>query len=55
VRLVLDTNTIVSGLLWKGPPHALLEAAKLLAELAEVLGREKLAAAVAASGQSPKQ
>lgn len=66
MRLVLDTNTIVSGLLWKGPPHALLEAVrerrdllvysspKLLAELADVLAREKLAAAVAASGQSPE-
>jgi putative PIN family toxin of toxin-antitoxin system len=66
VRLVLDTNITVSGLLWKGPPHTLLETArqyrdvllyvspKLLAELADVLGREKLAIAVAASGQPPE-
>ena len=65
MRLVLDTNTIVSGLLWKGAPHALLEAVrerrelmvhsspKLLAELADVMAREKFAAAVAASGYSP--
>jgi len=24
VRLVLDTNTVVSALLWQGKPHALL-------------------------------
>jgi len=66
VRLVLDTNTIVSGLLWKGPPHALLMAArerrdlslhsspKLLAELADVLARRKLAPAMAEGGQSPE-
>jgi putative PIN family toxin of toxin-antitoxin system len=67
VRLVLDTNTIVSGLLWKGPPHTLLESVaarqdlilhtspKLLAELTDVLGRPKLAAALAASGSTPEQ
>jgi predicted nucleic acid-binding protein len=52
VRLVLDTNTI--GSLWRGPPHALLQAVrerrellvhsspKLLAELADVLAREAI-------------
>jgi putative PIN family toxin of toxin-antitoxin system len=66
VRLVLDTNTVISGLLWKGPPHALLTAAReapnillhssprLLAELADVLGRRKLGAAVSAGGESPE-
>jgi hypothetical protein len=66
VRLVVDTNVVVSGLLWKGPPHALLEAARryrdillyasprLLAELADVLGRKKLAIAAAAGGQPPE-
>jgi len=66
VRLVLDTNTIVSGLLWKGPPHAVLMAARerndillyssprLLAELANVLARKKLSTAVVASRRSPE-
>jgi len=66
VRLVLDTNSVVSGLLWKGPPHLLLDAARddwnlrlysssrLLAELTDVLGRRKLSAAVSAAGQSPE-
>jgi putative PIN family toxin of toxin-antitoxin system len=64
VRLVLDTNTVISGLLWKGPPHVLLTAArrhrdislhtspKLLAELADVLTRKSMAPAVAASERS---
>ncbi len=66
MRLVLDTNTIVSGLLWKGPPHAVLMAARerndislyssprLLAELANVLARKKLSTAVVASTRSPE-
>lgn len=66
-RLVLDTNTVVSGLLWKGAPHALLETAsarrdlilhsspKLLAELADVLARKKFGAALAAGGKTPEQ
>ena len=28
MRLILDTNTVVSALLWKGPPHALLGAVR---------------------------
>ncbi|HXV09118.1 MAG TPA: putative toxin-antitoxin system toxin component, PIN family [Burkholderiales bacterium] len=54
VRIVLDTNTVVSALLWGGPPYALIEAATeervelyssktLLEELADVLGRPKFA------------
>ena len=65
MRLVLDTNTIVSGLLWKGPPYRLLSIAetrrdislhtspKLLAELADVLSRDKFAATVAATRRLP--
>lgn len=63
VRAVADTNTVVSGFLWKGAPRALLAAAKagtivlytsdaLLAELADVLARAKFAERVAASGLS---
>ena len=53
-RAVLDTNVIVSGLGWPGPPAAILDAAldgrlvlvsspPLLAELRRVLGYPKLA------------
>jgi putative PIN family toxin of toxin-antitoxin system len=55
VRLVLDTNTAVSALLWGGPPSRLIDAAAarqlnlfsslpLLAELRTVLDRPKFAA-----------
>jgi putative PIN family toxin of toxin-antitoxin system len=54
VRLVLDTNTVVSGLLWGGVPGKLIDAAvagrvelsaslPLLAELRDVLDRHRLA------------
>jgi putative PIN family toxin of toxin-antitoxin system len=54
VRLVLDTNTALSGLLWGGPPRRLIQAARsgeigivssvaLLTELRDVLGRPKFA------------
>jgi putative PIN family toxin of toxin-antitoxin system len=66
VRIVLDTNTVLSGLLWRGTPHQLLKAISakqitlftspiLLAELEEVMTRNKLAAAVKASGLSADQ
>lgn len=52
LRLVLDTNVVVAGLLWNGPPRRLLEAAAqgevelyssavLLDELAHTLGYSK--------------
>ena len=58
--LTLDTNTIVSALLWHGNPRKLLEAVRagvadsatspvLLAELADVLGRAKFVSKVQAS------
>ena len=54
MRLVLDTNTVISGLLWQGTPGRLIDAAQtksvtlctsvsLLAELRGVLAREKFA------------
>lgn len=54
VRLVLDTNTVISGLLWQGTPGRLIDAAQtksitlctsvsLLSELRGVLAREKFA------------
>ena len=55
MRLVLDTNTVISGLLWQGAPGGLIDAAQggtlslftsaaLLAELRGVLSRRKFAA-----------
>jgi putative PIN family toxin of toxin-antitoxin system len=52
VRAVVDTNVLLSGLLWHGAPHRLLEQVRagtlslvsspaLLAELAVVIGRAK--------------
>ena len=63
MRVVLDTNILVSGLLWSGPPRQVLGAARrdeiqlfttqiLLDELAEVLGREKFAARLEQAGVS---
>ena len=64
MRIVVDTNTVLSGLLWSGPPRRLLELARqrivtlctspiLLAELAEVIARDKFAHRVSAAGLSP--
>lgn len=64
MRVVLDTNVIVSGLLWGGPPRrwldlarkntiALYTSAVLLAELAEVLAREKFTGPLVAHGLTP--
>lgn len=52
MRAVFDTNVLMSGLLWRGTPHALLEQARnstltlisspaLLTELAQVMDRPK--------------
>lgn len=59
VRLVLDTNVVLSGLIWRSHPRRLLDMASegavslytssvLLDELADVLLREKWAAMLAA-------
>lgn len=61
-RIVLDTNAIVSGVGWSGPPATILDAAldgrlvlvtspPLLAELRRVLGYPKLAKIVADAQQ----
>lgn len=61
VRLVIDTNTAVSGLLWSGPPSQVIDAAiigavrlftsiVLLDELLDVLQRPKLARRLALRG-----
>jgi len=66
VRVVADTNTIVSALLWRGNPHRLIAAIDdypivfytsrvLLDEFARVLTRRKLAKAIRATGKTPAQ
>jgi len=61
MRVVADTNIVVSGLMWRGNPRKILDAARagdlilvttgtLLAELEDVLGREKFAERLASAG-----
>ena len=63
MRIVADTNTVLSGLLWQGTPRRLLDLAcerkitvwtslELLAELAEVMARDKFAERLRAAGVS---
>lgn len=65
MRAVLDTNVVISGLLWKSSPRQVLDAARdqrltlytsslLLDELAEVLARPHLAPFITASRSSPE-
>jgi putative PIN family toxin of toxin-antitoxin system len=65
VRVVLDTNTLVSALLSpSGPPRRLLDGARaqvfnlcsslvLMAELLDVISRDKFACRLAAAGLTP--
>jgi putative PIN family toxin of toxin-antitoxin system len=66
VRLVLDTNIVVSALVWGGTPYKLLQAATegdielftspaLLAELRGVLAREHLASRLVKQRSSVEQ
>jgi putative PIN family toxin of toxin-antitoxin system len=63
MRVILDTNVAISGLLWGGPPHRLIDAAiegaieiftssVLLTELREVLAYAKLAKRMAETDSS---
>src|SRR5215207_6455240 len=63
MNVVLDTNTVISGLFWKGAPRQVLDLARsgtftlftspdLLVELADVLGRQKFSARLAAADTS---
>ncbi len=65
VRAVIDTNMLVSGLLWTGKPHMLIEQVRagaltlvsspaLLAELAEVVSRPKFKDILARSNTNPE-
>ena len=66
MRAVIDTNVLLAGLFWRGPPYALLEQVRsgaltfisspaLLAELAEVLARPKFDVIVKRSNSSREQ
>ena len=66
MRVVADTNTVVSALLWRGSPHRLIAAIEdypiafytsraLLDEFARVLIRSKLARAIRATGKTTAQ
>lgn len=66
VRAVVDTNVVVSGLLWHGPPHVLMERVRggvitlisspgLLAEFEDVIRRRKLAAALVRARVDPER
>ncbi|HSV54602.1 MAG TPA: putative toxin-antitoxin system toxin component, PIN family [Burkholderiaceae bacterium] len=66
MKLVLDTNVVVSALIWGGEPYKLIREATegdielytspaLLAELLDVLGREHLASRLAAQRSSVTQ
>lgn len=64
MRLVLDTNVVIAGLLWNGPPRRLIElaiegesvqlfsSAVLLDELAHTLGHSKFAPRIERFGTS---
>jgi putative PIN family toxin of toxin-antitoxin system len=66
MRAVADTNVVVSGLLWQGPPRRILDRARtgsielftspdLLAELEDVLGRRKFARRLDLAGIEPHE
>jgi len=64
MRVVADTNIAISGLLWRGNPRRVLDAARdgtidlftsiiLLTELEDVLSRERFASRLASVGITP--
>lgn len=67
MRIVLDTNVVMSALLWRGTPHQLLQAigqlprvrlftsAALLEELADVLTRPSPAKRLALIGKTARE
>ncbi len=66
MKVVPDTNTVVSGLLWHGAPHELLLLARegkitlytspaLLAELRDVLSRPKFIVRLRKVGTTPRK
>ena len=66
IRAVADTNVVVSGLLWRGPPRRVLDAARdgrvtlstcsdLLAELDDVLRRPSIARRLTMAAVTPQE
>jgi len=67
VRIVLDTNVVISALLWRGPPYRLLEAIRqhprlqlygspvLLAELTDVLTRSAATKRLSVLGKTARE
>ncbi len=66
MRLVLDTNVVISGLLWRGPSARLIDLVAeqavtvcvnpfLADELAEKLGMPKFASRIATAGMTPER
>jgi putative PIN family toxin of toxin-antitoxin system len=67
VRIVLDTNVVMSALLWRGKPYQLLEAIRLrgdvqlctspvlLEELADVLSRQSATKRLAIIGKTVRE
>src|SRR5215216_602079 len=65
MRVVADTNIVVSGLMWRGNPRKVLDAARtgditlfttamLLAELEDVLSRKKFEERLASAAVRPR-
>lgn len=65
MKLVVDTNTIISGTLWQGPPARLISAAlggqaqmflslPMLLELQETLQHPKFAHRLSGQGETPE-
>ncbi len=66
MRAVIDTHVLIAGILWRGPPHTLLQHVRagtvslvsspaLLAKLADVIGRPKFDAILTRTNTSREQ
>ena len=66
MRLILDTNVVISGLLWRGPSARLIDLAVeqtlticvnpfLAEELAKKLNMQKFASRITAGGLTPER
>lgn len=67
MRIVLDTNVVISALLWRGPPYRLLEAIRrhenhslysspvLLEELTDVITRPAMTRRLATIGKTARE
>ena len=66
MRIVIDTNVLLSGLLWQGAPHTLFNQARdgtvdlfmsqvLMDELARVIARQKFAGILQRTSRTPER